>query len=246
MTLIGQKIIFLDVVDSTNNFVQKLIKEQNIINGTVVLANNQIKGRGQRDTIWQTEPNLNLIFSTYIEYFSLNLDKQSSINHWISLSILNVLKKLKINCFIKWPNDIITKNGKIAGILIENTISENFIKNSIIGIGLNVNQIKFNSDISATSICLEKKQNYNVNDIALMLINELNYLFNDIIDNNLENLKNKYLENLWGKNKLINFIRNEKKESGVILDTDNYGKLIMKTCKGIEHFNLKEIQLIIN
>lgn len=244
MNQIGHKIIHLDVVDSTNNYTANLAKEGKILHGTAILADEQTNGRGQRGTIWQTQPGLNLIFSLYVEFSDLPVERQSSIHHWVSLSVCDLLKKAGISPSIKWPNDVLTENGKIAGILIENSLSVNCVKHSIIGIGLNVNQTEFN-ELKATSIKLETGMFSTIKEIAFMLINELNIRFEQLKKGNFDALKQEYHERLWKINQEVTFLRNGVEEKGVILGTDAIGKLELQTQKGIERFDLKEVKFII-
>lgn len=245
MTRIGHKIISLDLVDSTNNYVANLVKQGSIAHGTVILADEQTNGRGQRGTIWQTQPGMNLIFSLYVEFDSLKIENQSSIHHWVSLSVIQVLKKIGLTAKIKWPNDILTENGKISGILIENSIDNQIVKSSIIGIGLNVNQVEFTENVKATSLKLETGTYFNVKEFAFMLMNELDNKFSKLSIKDYVILKTEYLENLWGMNEKVNFIRNNSLENGVILGTNDSGLLKVQTVNGIELFDLKEVKFIV-
>lgn len=244
MNQIGHKIIHLDVVDSTNNYTANLAKEGKISHGTAILADEQTNGRGQRGTIWQTQPGLNLIFSLFVEFSDLPVDRQSSIHHWVSLSLCDLLRKTGISSSIKWPNDVLTDNGKIAGILIENVLSANTVNHSIIGIGLNVNQTQFN-DLKATSVKLETGTFFNVKEMAYMLISELNVRFKQLQTGNFDLLKQEYHKRLWKINQEVTFLRNGQEERGIVLGTNQMGKLEMKTQNGIEQFELKELKFIV-
>lgn len=244
MNQIGHKIIHLDVVDSTNNYVANLAKQGEISHGTVIMADEQTNGRGQRGTIWQTQPGMNLIFSLFVEYPDFPIDQQSSIHHWVALSLLHTLKKVGIQSVIKWPNDLLTENGKLAGILIENMLSDKGVKSSIIGIGLNVNQFDFQG-VKATSIKLETGTAANVKEIAFTLINELNQQFGRLMGAGRMALKAEYEEKLWGRNREVDFLRNEVVEKGVILGTDAIGRLEVQTERGTEFFDLKEVKFIL-
>lgn len=244
MNQIGHKIIHLNVVDSTNNYTANLARERNITHGTVILADEQTNGRGQRGTIWQTQPGMNLIFSLYVEHPDLPVEKQSSIHHWVALSLWTVLKKLDIDAAIKWPNDVLTRDGKIAGILIENVLSVNQVKHSVIGIGLNVNQGVF-QEVKGTSIKLETGRICEVKEIAFMLIDELNTQWGRLLRNDLTALKEEYLQKLWGMNKEVSFLRNGIEEKGIIRGTSELGLLEVETVNGTECFDLKEVKFVV-
>ena len=140
MKQIGNKIVRLDSVDSTNNFAANLLREGKIGHGTVILADEQTAGRGQRGASWHSQGGMNLIFSVFVEHDNLSVDEQAHITHWVSLSVNDLLRAHDIASFIKWPNDLLVEDEKIGGILIENQLSGAFIRSSIIGVGLNVNQ----------------------------------------------------------------------------------------------------------
>ena len=112
----------------------------------VVVADNQTEGRGCGTNRWESERGQNLLFSLMIHPENLPANQQFQISMAISLAIIDALGQMVGDLSIKWPNDIYWRNGKLAGILIENTLKGNLIKDSIIGVGLNVNQRKFHSD----------------------------------------------------------------------------------------------------
>jgi len=245
MNQIGFKSIYLDVVDSTNNYVANLVKSRGIAHGTVIMADEQTNGRGQRGTIWQTQAGMNLIFSVFVELNQLEIANQDAIHHWVSLSVVQTLDKLGVKSEIKWPNDILTENGKIAGILIENSIANQYVKHAIVGIGLNVNQIDF-EDVRATSIRLETGAMFNVREFSFMLISSLNNNWMNLYNREFKALKYDYLSHLWGMNKEVRFIRSEQEEIGTILGTNDIGLLKVETKYGIECFDLKEVKFLIN
>ena len=110
-------------------------------NFTVVFAHNQIKGKGQLGSKWVAENGKNLTFSMYYNASYIKIENQFSLNAIVSLSVFNVLKKINLpQLKIKWPNDILSGNKKICGILIENVVKNQNSWSSVIGIGLNVNQ----------------------------------------------------------------------------------------------------------
>jgi len=240
---LGRKIIHLPSIDSTNNYLAKLIKNGEVTHGTVVMADEQTQGRGQRGTIWHSPQGLNLMISIYVEYPNLSIDDQMSIHHWASISTLHLLQRYNLNSEIKWPNDILINEKKIAGILIENAIYGKNVKSSIVGIGLNVNQANFNN-LQACSLYTETKKNYNINELAQILIHELNKTLEHIVNKQFDFLMNIYHKNLWRMNKNVCFIRNEKQEEGVICGVDKNGSIQIITHRGKEYFDLKEIKFL--
>lgn len=134
------KIIHIDETDSTNRYI-KGVKE-----GNVVVADYQTSGRGCGTNTWESERGKNMLFSVMIHPVQLPVQRQFHISMAISLAIVEALEQQIGDVSIKWPNDIYWRNAKICGILIENTLQGNRIKDSVIGVGLNVNQRAFHSD----------------------------------------------------------------------------------------------------
>ena len=240
MKQIGNKIIQLDVVDSTNNFTANLLKSAELVHGTVILAGEQLAGRGQRGANWQSEGGSNLLFTVFVEYDNLAVERQEAINHWVSLSIIQFLASKNIVANIKWPNDILVNDLKIAGILIENQLANELIKSSIIGIGLNVNQTNF-SDLSATSIRLIKNEFFVIMEVALELISALNKLLPSISTHQFQLLKENYHQHLWKMNEEVKFSSNGDVFLGKIRGTNESGLLLMEVNGSMKVFDLKDI-----
>ena len=146
--MIGQEIIFLEEVDSTNRYMMDLLSRQPVNSGTVVRAGFQTAGRGMDNNAWESAPGMNLTFSFVIYPSYLGADQQFYLNKVISLALADLLAPempdpslLKI----KWPNDIYAGNRKLAGMLVQNGVKGNRFEFSVIGIGLNVNQESFQS-----------------------------------------------------------------------------------------------------
>jgi BirA family biotin operon repressor/biotin-[acetyl-CoA-carboxylase] ligase len=151
----GKFLIHLPSIDSTNNYAKEYIAKSSPIDGTVILADEQYAGRGQTGNVWLSEPNKNLTFSLIYHTSFLLATEQFYLNMAVSLGIWSTVSNQLSTVKIKWPNDIYVNHQKIAGILIENTISGMYLKYSVIGIGLNVNQDTFPTDVPATSLkCL--------------------------------------------------------------------------------------------
>ena len=137
------EIIHIDETDSTNSWLAKNRTEGQ--SPCAVVADYQTAGRGCGTNSWESERGKNLLFSMKIQPENLPANKQFRISMAISLAIVDALGQLVGNLSIKWPNDIYWRNGKLAGILIENRLQGSLIKDSIIGVGLNVNQREFKS-----------------------------------------------------------------------------------------------------
>jgi BirA family biotin operon repressor/biotin-[acetyl-CoA-carboxylase] ligase len=138
------KHIHLGKVDSTNAYLQRKQMEADIRNW-VVSADEQTAGKGMGSNGWESEVGKNLTFSLALDMGFLPAERQFLLSEAVPLGIIEVLESLlpteKLS--IKWPNDILYENRKLAGVLINSTIKANMMDVSIIGIGLNVNQMQF-------------------------------------------------------------------------------------------------------
>jgi len=137
---------YLEEIDSTNTYIKELYSSQKLPEGFTVCADFQTAGRGQRGNSWEAERAKNLLFSIILYPIHLHANQQFFISEAISLSIKDVLADHTGDISIKWPNDIYWQEKKIAGILIENAITDVTLGYSIVGVGLNVNQDVFRSD----------------------------------------------------------------------------------------------------
>lgn len=241
--MIGKKIIQIESVDSTNNYVANLVNQNNIEHGTAILADEQTAGKGQKGNVWISKPGDNLITSIFVKHENLSVNEQYFLTIFVAISVVKTLKKIGIDAEIKWPNDIIVGNKKIAGILIENQIISNQIKSSIIGIGLNVNQLNL-EEIGGTSIRSILNQFYSNYDILLSLIYELNKDYILIQNKLFIELKTEYMNLLWLINETSSFtdLLTNLEFNGIIRDIDLDGRIVIESKEGFKRFDLKEIK----
>ena len=243
--MIGKKIVHIESCDSTNNYIANLISGGNIDFGTVILADEQTKGKGQRGSEWQSKPAENMIFSLYLDSANLSVKNQFILTQFVSVSLVRSLLKFGIKACIKWPNDIYVNGKKIAGVLIENQLSGMMLNGSIIGIGLNINQTDFGT-LNATSVKLEKGVFTKVSEVAYLIINELNFAWEEVLNIQTNRLNETYLEHLWRLNEKT-FFRDTKGEfEGIIRGTEESGLLRMERNGEIVTYDLKEISFVIS
>lgn len=241
------KIIKLDAIDSTNSFLKELNKDSSLENFTIAVTKNQQKGRGQRDANWYSEPFKNLTFSVLVNKLKLKTNEAKYINFAVSLAIFKVLEIYKIpNLFIKWPNDIMSANKKICGILIENSLSNNKINNSIIGIGLNVNQVNFPNLERVSSLNNILGYELNLDDLLIDLTKQLKFQFELLNKKLFSNLENEYLAVLYKKD-IPSMFKTDKGITflGKIIGIATNGNLLVENENNeVEEFAIKEISFL--
>jgi BirA family biotin operon repressor/biotin-[acetyl-CoA-carboxylase] ligase len=172
MLKFGKQVFKLNSVDSTNNYAANLLKDGIIENGAVVMADFQTNGRGQRSNAWHSDSGMNLCASFVYLPANLALSDLITINWWVSLSVIDLLNKFSVKASIKWPNDIFAENLKVGGLLIETVNQGAQVKSIIIGVGINVNQLDFNT-IQATSIKKINGIHNSVEDVLWSLCDSL-------------------------------------------------------------------------
>lgn len=240
-------LIKLDAIDSTNTFLKELIGNQSIENFTVVSAKHQTNGRGQMGATWSSEPGKNLMFSVFVDAFLLNLEYPFYISIATSLALRKSLHQLSIpKICIKWPNDILSHNQKICGVLIENVIKQGSVNASIIGIGINVNQILFENLPKASSLKSITGKTYDLDEILHAVIANLKYYFSKLQEGQLKSLKEEYETYLFRKNKPSTF-KDAKGHlfSGYIKHVLNSGDLeVLLEDNVFKSFALKDITLL--
>jgi len=245
---VGQNLIKLKEVDSTNNFLKDILsKSEPLAEGTVIMAENQFSGRGQQQGVWYTEPGKNISMSLYLKPAFLPLSKQYYLNMAVSLAASEGLGQFMEDGFsIKWPNDIFYLNKKIGGILIENTLTGTTIKSSVIGIGLNINQVNFPENIvnKATSLAQILQKETDLIDILekISIFMEKYYLI--LKSGNYDILQKNYLERLYNLGVKASYLYNGKVFEGTITGIEDGGRLLVDTPNGMQAFNFKEIEFI--
>lgn len=241
------KLIKLNAIDSTNDFLKKMSQDQELENFTVVIAETQNKGKGQQGATWLSEPRKNLITSILISNTLSDISEVFLLNISVALSIVKTLETLNIpSLSIKWPNDIMSENKKIAGILIENLIREKGKIDSIVGIGLNVNQTNFEDLTKASSLKKITDKEYDIENILNQIIIELKFNIEKIINNDETYLWYNYHKNLFKKGIPMAF-ENEMQERfmGIIQGVNKDGKLeIILEDDSIKQYGIKEITML--
>ncbi len=243
MKIIGNKIIYLDSVDSTNNYLKNELNTSNPGNGLLVCANEQISGRGQRENSWESDSNKNILLSFVVYPDFIEADRQFILSKAISLALSDFISQYTDNVSVKWPNDIFVDNKKIAGVLIENSIKGSEISNSIIGIGININQHNFSNNLpNPVSLSTLTGKTYKINELLPYLIDKLDYWYKQLILNDTETIDKLYIRRLFRYMQMNEFIVKNKIIKAKIIGVDKFGKLIIETENSfIKKFAFKEI-----
>src|SRR5690606_5243754 len=240
-------VIKLNATASTNDYLRELCSVQPIENYTTVTTEIQTQGKGQRGNKWISEPHKNLILSTLIKDTLTIHSSIFDLNIAISMAIISALQHFEIpKISIKWPNDILADEKKIAGILIENSFSGQHAFFSIVGIGLNVNQTDFDGFPKASSLKNITQKEFDKEEILQTIIGEIKSNCELIKSGQVDILWRKYHEYLFRK-EIPSVFENPDgtKFMGIIKQVLKNGKLqLLLEDDSLKEFELKEISLI--
>jgi len=241
------KYIYLKTTHSTNEYASNCISKNNPKANYCIYTFNQTQGKGQIGRFWYTGKDNNLALTLSIAHVNLKAEDQFLLNIATSLAVLSLLMDIfpEEKTCIKWPNDIYIDEKKIAGILIQNQLSKDNIVRSIIGVGLNVNQEKFETDIpnpvSMFNIDLQKR---NLIEVKSKLEEKLlSFLSKMQLAKKMQ--RNIYLEHLYRKNEVHQYEFKDQIEQAEICDVNDAGKLVMKVKDQMRSFNFREVKFII-
>lgn len=240
-------LIHINETNSTNNYLQSLCSEQKVEELTVIVADFQTSGRGQRGNSWESDPGKNLLFSTVIFPEFLEARRQFLISQIISLAIKEELDTYTTDISIKWPNDIYWKEKKICGMLIENDLMGKLINQSIAGIGININQETFFSQApNPVSLLQITQKEYDIFTILKNIMIRIQDYYTLLQQNQVELIANHYKESLFRKNGLHLY----KDANGIflarIVQVEPEGRLILED-EGLKKrdYMFKEVEYIL-
>jgi len=236
-------VLRLDEVDSTNNYMKSLISKHPE-EGSLVVADFQTGGRGQMGNSWYSEKGENLLFSMLIYPGNLPANEQFIISRIASLAVKNTLDQFVNDIRIKWPNDIYWKEKKIAGMLIENDLQGKIILNSIVGIGININQDIFPKNLP-NPISL-KQITGTVHDRYFILetfTREFFLLYREFQNGEITSIEDEYMLDLYRINNYYWFEGKNGRFKAKIKEVLPSGHLVLTTMEGDEEhiYAFKEV-----
>lgn len=244
--IIGSNIIELGIIGSTNNYATGELLTKRPPEGTVYVANRQESGRGQLNNKWESETGKNLTISIVLYPEPIEIINQFEISKMFALGISDFLGKYIDDVKIKWPNDIYVGNGKIAGLLIESSISQSKISSCIGGMGININQQKFVSDApNPVSLCQVTGRFYDLDTCLKFLCEMLDIRYKQLLSGDTANIDKDYISKLFRYNELSGFKDDEGVYKGQIEGVDNIGRLIISDTKGRKKsYHYKEVEFL--
>ena len=243
------QILKYESLASTNSFAHQLVADDRPQDETVIWALEQSSGRGQRNNAWVVEPGKNLTFSIIIYPSYLPINRQFALSEASALAITDVLSNLIPNgdVAIKWPNDIYIGNKKIGGLLLEHSIMGSSIDYSIVGIGINVNQVDFPKNLpNPTSLAIETNAEYDLDELLETIIHSFYNQVERIKDGRYNETHADFKQKLY-RNEGCHLFETEKGQfSAKIADVKQTGELVLELANGSQAaYAFKEVAYVI-
>lgn len=240
-------IVHFPVIDSTNIYTTGLLSQSGIPEWTVIMADSQTGGKGQRGKTWDSEYGKNLLCSVVVFPLFLQMHEQFMVSAAVSLAVCKTLSSFQIEAQIKWPNDIMVKGKKIAGLLIENQLSDRSIDSSVIGIGLNINQVDFCNSYAwpATSMkaSLGAVSDISRDEVLLDILKNLHTFLEKCKVGHIA-LCTAYNELLLFKGEQVVFTHAGNKTEGKLKGVTLLGEIVIQTEQGDHKFVNGEVSLL--
>lgn len=237
---VGQNFIYLPTCQSTNLVLQDMAQKKTLPEGTLLLTDEQTKGRGQRNNTWEAQAGQNLTFSLLLKPSFMAAQGQFFLSMSVALAICETLQKYLGEALkIKWPNDLLYHHQKLGGILIENSLRGSRIEQSIVGIGVNVNQERFQFP-RACSLKQLTGKNFELDNLVLEISKNIERYYLLLRQNRLEVIKSHYLANLY-KFGQKHFYKTDIRFEAKIVDVDSLGRLVLERNHQRQVYNFKEV-----
>jgi BirA family biotin operon repressor/biotin-[acetyl-CoA-carboxylase] ligase len=244
----GRHVTILETVDSTNSYLSSLLSQEQVPEGSVILARKQTGGRGQSEERWLSEPGKNLLLSFAFYPVDVSIQNLFILSKVFSLGVYDFVKKiLKLEARIKWPNDIYIGDKKLCGMLIENAIRNPHLNHTILGIGLNVNQLNFPAQLpNPVSLRMILGKELDLDDCFCSLCNALENRYLQLNAGLYDDIHDDYVTALYRLGEMHSFENNNKIFKAKITAVTNDGKILLRHDSGlIEQYDFKELKFIL-
>lgn len=244
------RFLFLDEAASTNSYLMEMLQQdRNLPQLFAVVARNQTQGRGQRGNSWYTSAGKNLTFSFLIRNGYIAPQDQYAVSELVAYGLLKTIARYlqedqSYKLKIKWPNDIYYEDKKIAGILIEHSITGEQIDYSVAGIGLNLNEESFPADIpNPISLKQITGESYDPDEVLRRLMKRYGFMIEEFLLGNYAEVHREYMRRLYRRRGLHPFTDAQGNFLASIKDVLPTGQIVLQREDGAEStYAFKEVQ----
>lgn len=248
--LVAMQRIFLDKVDSTMSVMERLMSQQRLEEGSVVVAAGQYQGRGMENNSWESEHDANLLATFVLYPHFLHPSLQFHLNCAVSLAVYEAVNAQlpDVRVSIKWPNDVYVEGKKVAGLLIRHQICGELLDVTYAGIGLNINQVCFRSD-APNPVSLRQVDGRTRNPGVLLdqLQQILMKWYDRLRSGHGSDLRDAYHACMYRRGVQAGYLIHGRQVQATILGIDEYGLLMVREASGkVTHCDLKEIVYLIS
>jgi BirA family biotin operon repressor/biotin-[acetyl-CoA-carboxylase] ligase len=227
--MIGEPFNILPTTDSTNNHAMNEARLGQTSDGAAYFALDQYQGKGQRDKTWNSKPGENIILSVIKDCSGFHLNNQFQLSVAVALACFDFFSAYAGDeTRIKWPNDIYWRDRKAGGILIENMVKSDRWGKAIIGMGININQTTFDT-IEGKPVSLKQITGKSFDPISLAkeLCQHLEHRFLVLENKPFDQLLSAYNDQLYKKDELVPFKRNNIQFQAKVNGVDKDGHLLI-------------------
>jgi BirA family biotin operon repressor/biotin-[acetyl-CoA-carboxylase] ligase len=233
-SIIGREIKIFEEVTSTND-IAKSFAENNCLEGTVIVAKTQTKGRGRFGRNWFSPKGG--IWCSVILYPNILSNEIHKIMFIAAVSVAKSVEDMyKVKCMIKWPNDLLILNKKFSGILTEAKSENEKVVYVILGIGINVNIIEFPKDlINATSLKLATSKEYKEEELLNALIFHLDKFYKIFKEGKFADILSIWHHYAMPFGKYVHVKNGTEEIYGISMGISDNGALIIRDDTGIIH-----------
>ncbi len=244
----GKNRLHFNEIDSTNNYALQWVKNKRPPEGSLVTADFQTDGRGQRGNTWVSNRQENFMGSFVFYPVFLSVQGQFWLNKALSVGVVDCIKSLLPNkkVHIKWPNDILVEGKKMAGILIENQLQGNQLSSTIFGLGINRNQKEFGDLGHATSLALHTSEEVQMDKLIESLSSALEKRYLQVKAGNYTLIQTSYLDALYGKGEELKMELNNIPSFAQVIDVNEYGQIVLLEQGSLKVYSHGEAKILLD
>ncbi|MEI6631506.1 MAG: biotin--[acetyl-CoA-carboxylase] ligase [bacterium] len=229
---IGKRISYFDTVSSTMDVAVEM-GMRGSIEGTIVIAEGQSRGRGRFNREWFS-PKYKGIYLSLILRPRIAPNAAPILTLLAAVSICEAIKEVTgIDARIKWPNDILIHNKKLAGILTEISAETDITHFVVIGLGLNVNNDKKSLIAGATSLAEQKKDKVSRTELLQEILRRIENNYLDLKENSAGAILDKWRKSNLTLGRRVRVVSNKNTREGQALDIDTDGALLIRNDSGL-------------
>jgi BirA family biotin operon repressor/biotin-[acetyl-CoA-carboxylase] ligase len=234
------QVLHFEQLESTNNTAKQLLGQGLINKPTAIMAGTQTGGRGQMQTKWHDEAGKNILVSLVFPEMSLPVGDFFRLNMAACLAVCKVVS-LYADCRIKWPNDVLLSNQKVAGLLIENVLQGNVIRSSIVGIGLNVNQLNWPETFRAVSLRAITGCEVHLPVVQEQIFSAFGQFYSDVKNRSTDT---EYRSKLYGLGEILSFRHLNQPFTAEVIGVESDGRLFLRNVETqmLQSFHFKEVE----